>query len=292
MTRTPLRHARYVGRVGGLAVALGIGVGLASLAGTAHADVGSPSPHDAAAGTSAPRNRGPVNKIVRQRVTPAAAVQSTRYPQGGAGMRGRADSTARPSSSAVTGRSSATAVVAKPLTGDESRLATRPLVDNAALVGSNPIQQFVSIFVSDGTAAHPDAGLLVGNGYSWTAQTCNQGAACAGGRAGLLWGDGGNGYNGGNGGSAFLIGNGGAGGPGISGASGGAGGAGGHGGLLWGAGGAGGTGGYSTSAADRPVPAAGAATRVCCHCSALPAPVARGESPPARRLGWFRWSRG
>ncbi len=99
------------------------------------------------------------------------------------------------------------------------------------------------LLVGNGTAAHPDAGLLVGNGYSWTAQTCNQGAACAGGRSGLLWGNGGNGYAGGNGGSAGLVGDGGSGGDGVDG---GAGGNGGRGGLLAGNGGSGGAGGAVT----------------------------------------------
>ncbi|MGB2810228.1 MAG: hypothetical protein WBC17_00550 [Mycobacterium sp.] len=94
--------------------------------------------------------------------------------------------------------------------------------------------QLISIFISDGTAAHPDAGLLIGTGYSWAAQTCNQDAACNGGKAGVLWGSGGSGWNGGNGGSAGLLGSGGAGGAGIAEVNGGAGGAGGRGGLLWG----------------------------------------------------------
>jgi len=102
---------------------------------------------------------------------------------------------------------------------------------------ANPLQDFVRIFIGDGTAANPNAGLLIGTGYSWTAQTCNQGAACNGGQAGLLWGSGGSGWNGGNGGSAGLAGNGGAGGTGIAEVNGGAGGAGGRGGLLWGNGG-------------------------------------------------------
>ena len=99
---------------------------------------------------------------------------------------------------------------------------------------ANPLQDFIRIFIGDGTAANPNAGVLIGTGYSWTAQTCNQGAACNGGQAGVLWGSGGSGFNGGNGGSAGLLGSGGAGGAGIAEVNGGAGGAGGRGGLLWG----------------------------------------------------------
>lgn len=104
------------------------------------------------------------------------------------------------------------------------------------------LQPLVSIFVSNGTLTHPDAGLLVGNGFSYDAITCPQGG-CAGGRAGLLYGNGGNGWGGGNGGSAALIGNGGNANPSDvpSGTTPGLpGGRGGNGGLLFGNGGAGG----------------------------------------------------
>ena len=76
------------------------------------------------------------------------------------------------------------------------------------------------IFVSNGTSGSPNAGLLVGNGYSYSSfdTQCVGSFVCDGGRGGLLLGAGGNGYNGGNGGNAglffgtvFLPGNGGAG---------------------------------------------------------------------------------
>mgnify|MGYP000638510072 CR=1 FL=1 len=54
---------------------------------------------------------------------------------------------------------------------------------------------------------------LFGNGYSWTADTCDQGDPCNGGKGGLI-GNGGNGYNGGNGGAAGWFGSGGNGGSG------------------------------------------------------------------------------
>jgi hypothetical protein len=70
----------------------------------------------------------------------------------------------------------------------------------------------ISIFISNGTAANPNAGLLIGNGFSYDATTCPVGRTCNGGNGGLLFGDGGTGYNAGNGGSAGLWGNGGNGG--------------------------------------------------------------------------------
>ena len=84
------------------------------------------------------------------------------------------------------------------------------------------------IFVSNGTSGSLNAGLLVGNGYSYTAADtqCAGSFVCDGGRGGLLIGAGGNGYNGGNGGNAglffgtaFLPGNGAAGAPGCSGSA-------------------------------------------------------------------------
>jgi hypothetical protein len=142
----------------------------------------------------------------------------------------------------------------------------------------------ISIFISNGTAANPNAGLLIGNGFSYDAATCLVGSTCNGGRAGFLLGNGGNGYGGGNGGSAgligdggnaavgikyeappetqgagvpggnggnggLLVGNGGVGGPGTPGT---AGGAGGRGGLFFGAGGRGGPGGAGTLTCSEP----------------------------------------
>ncbi len=102
--------------------------------------------------------------------------------------------------------------------------------------GSNSVWR---LLFGDGTAENPHAGILIGNGFSWTAETCIGAAACHGGNAGLL-GSGGNGYNSGHGGSAGWFGGGGDGGDGIPGATGGDGGTGG---LFMGDGGAGGAGG-------------------------------------------------
>ena len=112
----------------------------------------------------------------------------------------------------------------------------------AAAPVPNPIADIIRFFVGDGTADRPDAGILYGNGFSYTAYagTCTSGA-CDGGNGGLI-GNGGNGFNGGNGGSAGWFGTGGAGGTGLAEINGGAGGKGGSGGLLMGDGGAGGDG--------------------------------------------------
>lgn len=109
---------------------------------------------------------------------------------------------------------------------------------SSAAVGAS-LGDLWSFLFGNGTAENPNGGILIGNGYSWTAETCTSGQVCAGGNGGLL-GNGGNGYNGGNGGAAGWFGNGGNGGAGVDGASGGAGGTGGTGGLFIGNGGNGG----------------------------------------------------
>ena len=83
------------------------------------------------------------------------------------------------------------------------------IVDNLPpAVRASLIGGFIAIFFGNGTAEHPDAGLIFGNGFSWDASTCTGGRVCDGGKAGLF-GNGGNGYNGGKGGSAGWFGNGG-----------------------------------------------------------------------------------
>ena len=107
---------------------------------------------------------------------------------------------------------------------------------------SNPLAGLMRVLVGDGTADNPNAGLLIGNGFSYDSSTC-LGAICNGGNGGIF-GNGGNGFNGGNGGAAGWFGHGGKGGDGIAGQSGGAGG---DGGLFAGNGGAGGDGGDATA---------------------------------------------
>lgn len=110
-----------------------------------------------------------------------------------------------------------------------------------AAATANPIADFVRIFVGSGTAENPNAGVLIGNGYSYTSYggACTTGS-CNGGTAGLI-GNGGDGFAGGHGGSAGWFGSGGKGGDAT--AVGGIGGRGGAGGLFAGDGGQGGSGG-------------------------------------------------
>jgi hypothetical protein len=59
-------------------------------------------------------------------------------------------------------------------------------VAKATASAANPIQNPLNFFIGNGTVEHPNAGILIGNGYSWTAETCTKGTACTGGRSGLL----------------------------------------------------------------------------------------------------------
>ena len=192
-----------VGRVGALAVALGIGSAVAvGMAASAEADTGDTSP-------------------------PQSTAQARGADAGKPAARAEARSAARPPAKTSPARASNSRPV---VTGKTTASASVPAQPGDVL----------RFFVGDGTAENPDAGILAGNGYSYTAYAgaCSSGP-CNGGNGGLL-GNGGNGYAGGNGGSAGWFGSGGAGGSATT--PGGAGGKGGAGGLFYGSGGDGGAG--------------------------------------------------
>ncbi len=137
----------------------------------------------------------------------------------------------------------------------ESFVAGAPTSDAASAVGSPAVGSATSAkagatwLFGNGTAEHPNGGVLLGSGFSWDANSCTGNTACVGGNAGLWGGNGGAGFNGGNGGSAGWFGNGGDGGAGLPGGNGGSGG---RGGLISGKGGNGGAGGAALTAADVP----------------------------------------
>ena len=215
----------HVGRIGALAIALGVGSAVAAIP-TAFADssdsAGSTSMSSDT--TSAPR------PATRQPVWPRASRDSS---SGG-------QTTPRAVPSAVTRREPVTVSLAvsswlgsadddtttSELGANRDAAAPAAVVDvTAATVGSaaplqsplalppsasanavsDPISGFISFFISDGTADHPNAGILVGNGYSFDAVSCTGSSACNGGTAGMLIGNGGNGFNGGNGGWAGFF---------------------------------------------------------------------------------------
>ena len=202
----------YVGRVGALAIALGIGSAVAvGLAASASADTGDTESSQTAA-TKSP-TRASSSQQVPARNTPAAA------------------SAVAPRRQALAVSDQAFRPQAAPSTAAVSTARASALVQPGSILRA---------FVGDGTADNPNAGVLWGNGYSYTAYAgaCTSGP-CNGGSGGVV-GNGGDGFAGGNGGAAGWFGTGGAGGSATT--AGGAGGKGGSGGLFFGNGGAGGAG--------------------------------------------------
>ncbi len=198
-----------VGRVGGLAVGLGIGVAIASGAGAAWADRGGAT--DAGAGHTA-------------NLSHAGAPNSHAATRGGVRSALAAATTSRATAAPIT----PVAVVDK--------VAYRPLHTAAEAWIHSDVGQRVNGVINTITRSY-----AIGDGAPGTE------AHPDGGAGGRWFGDGGPGWNsttagaaGGNGGSAGLLGNGGVGGAGGPGA---AGGAGGTGGKLMGIGGTGGPGG-------------------------------------------------
>ena len=260
-------------------MALALGVGALIAASPAVADSRSPGDSPVSA-DSAPTRRAPaaasaVARDVRHAVKPRAAAGARRHPDLPVPATsavpapriaiGSADVATDVSEPPTVRVSAPISVLARPSQGsvvaahppawfgggpDPAAPIAAPLAWSVLGVGrrelsgapANPIADLVRLFVGDGTADHPDAGILIGNGYSFTSYegVCTSGA-CNGGNGGLI-GNGGNGFNGGNGGSAGWFGNGGDGGAGVAGINDGAGGDGGDGGLLTGDGGRGGDG--------------------------------------------------
>lgn len=280
--------ARYIGRVGALAVALGVGAAIASMPTAWAAPDDATSPDAPSAGSQVSDRAGAVGPATRPggetrrgtaAPTPKATGRGSSVPtpnrqkaSGPAAARPAITTlTAAPRAAAVVSQqaarpadSAAAAVLDVDTPGGDSGLtplawtaavyarrevgaglaaATNVSSPSASVAGSQPLADFVRNFIGDGTADRPNAGLLMGNGFSYDADTC-LGAICNGGNGGIF-GNGGNGYNGGNGGSAGWFGDGGNGGDGIAGQSGGDGG---QGGLIAGAGGNGGAGGDATAA--------------------------------------------
>lgn len=253
-----------MGRVGALAVALGVGSAIAAIpvafadttgsaGSTADASSGSVGPSTASSRAAGPRRGG---RSVA--VSPGAAAA-------GKSRRGSDMSVASVASARAVPETKHSAATSIPADGDmpgaaavawvaagvsrrelgvestpvASRTAAAAGMSSAGAAGGWYPGAILRIFVGNGTADNPNGGLLIGNGYSWTADTCTGFDPCNGGNGGLI-GSGGAGYNGGNGGSAGWFGFGGSGGAGVAGGNGGSGG---RGGLLFGSGGNGGAGG-------------------------------------------------
>ena len=225
-TRRRLAVSAWLG-----AGALTVGVGMAAGAGVAFADSGSSSAggsttSDSSGTHSAARSGGPTSgaaeTAARGGSTSGGSKGSSRSGANSGGQisaaqlqkaalrtttnsrSGMLDAAVPLAAAASSPRQAGVAAVSSVPLGV---VAPRSLV-SASEVTVHPLADLVAVFVGNGTAEHPDGGILIGNGYSWTSQTCTGGAVCAGGRAGLI-GNGGSGYNGGNGGAAGWFGDGG-----------------------------------------------------------------------------------
>jgi len=277
----------YVGRVGALAVALGIGAAIASVPAVAFADSGT---SDTSSGAS--ESRSAASSESGPDRTPAATAGQGREPsETDSDIADNESSDTKESDTEDTTEPEVEAAESSPSRSASHRFGSKdkypepePSVDevdevdepevsveatelnlDAENAGDDPVAPMVApVMLStattgrrtgapagpaslpwlfgDGTAEHPDGGLLYGNGFSWDALSCGGTTACNGGNAGLFGGSGGNGFNGGNGGAAGLFGRGGNGGDGVAGGSGGRGGAGGK---IAGDGGEGGNAGIS-----------------------------------------------
>ena len=216
--------------------ALGVGV-LAALAGgaaVAHADGAtsdSPAVRHADRGAPATAHGGltqrplgaAANRVARQAPVLSVGVSGSQpvAARAVAGLAGR-----HPTARAIRVRGSVPAVMRAPVAA--ASLSTSATWQPGSIL---------TALIGNGTPDHPNAGILAGTGYSYTAATCPTGS-CNGGNGGVL-GSGGNGYNGGNGGNAGWFGHGGNGGDAITVTSGGNGG---DGGSFLGPGGVGGSG--------------------------------------------------
>lgn len=277
-----MKASAHIGRVGGLAVALGIGAALASSAAVAWADSddsGSARPAASSArghtaGPSAPRATKAAANPLPKRPAPTQKVTSTSVKStaraaaadptepvntaelalatvvgaletSSAQSRSARAAAAEPTAAAsTTTNASAVAHISAPpnLTAVFQQLVYTPLHVVVQAWIASEIGRQVDDFINSAAGSY-----VIGNGADGTAANHNGGAG------GWLLGDGGAGWNstqagvsGGAGGRAGALGNGGAGGTGGAGADGGAGGAGGQ---LMGIGGAGGNAGAAVAGA-------------------------------------------
>ena len=255
-----LANDHRVGRIGALAIALGIGSAVAvGLAATASADTSdAESPQTAATSgraesakpagrrtaTASPARASSDQPAAAKSTSPAASAAAPRRQ-----IRASVSNASVSNASVSNGVAQAPAapLVAATYTANPSASSIAAVSTPSPTTAPQPVN-ILRMFVGDGTADNPNAGILFGNGYSYTAYAgaCTTGA-CNGGNAGLI-GNGGDGFAGGNGGSGGLFfGNGGVGGAGVDAVieNGGNGGNGGDAGMLslFGTGGIGGTGG-------------------------------------------------
>lgn len=240
-----------IGRVGGLAVALGIGVALSCGVGSAWADTGDSSATGAAHSSNTSHTATPA-PTARTTARPPAALSSSHAAAARAAT--PANSPSAPASGALDplllAASRRDTVKETPASSPRTSTPINPVVIVDRFVYT-PLHTAAEGWIHSGVGQQIDGVIntiarsyVIGDGADGTEDDP------AGGAGGWLFGDGGTGWDstedgiaGGNGGSAGMFGNGGRGGAGGAGATGGTGGAGGR---LLGTGGDGGMGGPGT----------------------------------------------
>ena len=207
--------ARYIGRVGALAVALGVGSAIAAMP-SAFAD--SPG-SDGSAGSDPASSRSsasPQRDRDRSSASSARAGKAATAPKQGRASESGADragettpragasdpDTPKKVGSALTSWLGVPAEADIPVpaaaivdTESVARAYVTVTSPNASATGAltaNPVADLIRVFIGDGTPTNPHGGLLLGNGYSWTALTCASQSPCTGGNGGRI-GNGGNG---------------------------------------------------------------------------------------------------
>ena len=134
---------------------------------------------------------------------PGGGTNTTTHAPSTAGHSSAVANAAAPASRAAPPAATSVAV-SKPAPAPAAAVSS-PHSAAALIAKAGSAGPFLGLF-GNGTASHPNAGLLTGNGYSYYSGNCPSGTVCDGGNAGKLFGDGGNGYNGGAGGNAGIFG--------------------------------------------------------------------------------------
>ena len=203
-------YSRHIGRVGALAVALGVGAAIASMpiasadssgsGGASASDAGAtkaPGRHDSVRGAAVSRSGHRGLDTAGAGIAAGASPVSTKP----AAVAARAVSVARrggaagdAARAAVTAATTASSAGAGPLPSGAAVASPA-----AAAVGAWQPGSVLRIFIGSGTADNPNAGILLGDGYTYTSYegACLNGA-CHGGNSGMI-GNGGDGFAGGDG---------------------------------------------------------------------------------------------
>jgi len=196
-------YSRYIGRVGALAVALGVGSAIAAMPVAFADETGSAgssgaSSSDTKTSTKAPARRQANRAAAGSADSSSAAPSNSSSTPGAAASSGGVDRVGGGLASWLsTGSDSPAATrngAASSGTKFSSSTSTGQLTSAATAAPIASASGFLGFFVGNGDEDSPNGGILLGNGYTWTGYggVCTTGA-CNGGNGGLI----GNGAQGG-----------------------------------------------------------------------------------------------